>query len=325
MSLLDHPSSPTASRERDRVAGGLEGLLIGDALGVPFEFKQPGALPAPEQIDFEPPASFPRSHAGTPPGTWSDDGAQALCLLASLLYAKRLDLDDFSRRLVDWADRGYLAVDGRVFDIGIQTNRAIAALRGGASWETSGPAHEMANGNGALMRVLPLALWHRGPDAELIALAAEQSRPTHAHPRSRVCCAMLCLWAKRLLESVDAPWDAAARVLRDDATGRDATWRAEVDGILDPGHARSASGSGYVVDTLWSARLALQQGENYAAVVRRAIAFGHDTDTTAAIAGGLAGIRHGLSGIPTSWRAHLRGREILEPILRQLLEALTSG
>lgn len=70
---------------RDRLAGGLQGLLIGDALGVPYEFHDPLDLPPQAQIDFDPPEGFPRSHEGVPPGTWSDDGAQALCLLQSLL------------------------------------------------------------------------------------------------------------------------------------------------------------------------------------------------------------------------------------------------
>ena len=69
----------------DRIEGGLIGLLVGDALGVPYEFSNPAALPSPELIDFTPPSDFARAHQGTPPGTWSDDGAQALCLLDSLL------------------------------------------------------------------------------------------------------------------------------------------------------------------------------------------------------------------------------------------------
>ena len=83
----------------ERIAGGLYGLLIGDALGVPYEFHLPEHLPPREQIEFQPPAGFHRAHSGVPPGTWSDDGAHALCLLASLLYRKTLDIEDLGRRL----------------------------------------------------------------------------------------------------------------------------------------------------------------------------------------------------------------------------------
>jgi ADP-ribosyl-[dinitrogen reductase] hydrolase len=199
---------------RERLEGGLLGLLIGDALGVPYEFHSPADLPPPEEIEFEPPAGFRRAHSGEPPGTWSDDGAQALALLASLLDCGQLDLEDFGRRLVAWYDTGYLAVDGWVFDVGLQTTQAIVQLKSGISADKAGPAEERANGNGSLMRVLPLALWHKGTDEALVADAQRQSRVTHGHLRSRVCCALYCLWARRTLEATPDAWVAAVTTLR---------------------------------------------------------------------------------------------------------------
>src|SRR5918912_843375 len=98
----------------DRLEGGIFGLLIGDALGVPYEFHDPSNLPAPAEIEFTPPVHFPRSHARVPPGTWSDDGAHTLALLASLLDHDELDLQDFAMRLVAWYETGYMAVGGQV-------------------------------------------------------------------------------------------------------------------------------------------------------------------------------------------------------------------
>ncbi|HEX7816134.1 ADP-ribosylglycohydrolase family protein [Dyella sp.] len=302
----------------DRLAGGLEGLLIGDALGVPYEFHPPRSLPPMAQIDMDPPAGFQRAHAGTPPGTWSDDGAQALCLLASLLAHGKLRLVDFAQRLVNWADWGYMAVDGRVFDIGVQTRQAIDALRSGVSPKEAGPAGEYANGNGALMRVLPLALWHTGSDGQLIAMAARQSLPTHGHARSAVACAMLCLWARAELYVKTQTWSYAASLLR--GMGPSAGLPTdEIEHVLSPAHRERAGGSGYVLDTLWSARVAIEDTGNYADAVRWAVALGHDTDTTAAVTGGIAGIRYGLEGIPIDWRQRLRGRELLDPLKQQLL------
>src|SRR5260370_10933141 len=165
--------------QAERIEGGLVGLVVGDALGVPFEFHAPEELPGGDEIEFTPPPDFQRAHGRTPPGTWSDDGAQALCLLDSLLACGRFDAEDFGRRLVRWYEEGYLAVDNRVFDVGITTSRALQAIRAGTPALHAGPNHESANGNGALMRVLPLALWHQGPDAGLIADAQTQSRVTH--------------------------------------------------------------------------------------------------------------------------------------------------
>jgi ADP-ribosylglycohydrolase len=78
-------------------------------------------------------------------------------------------------------------------------------------------------------------------------------------------------------------------------------------------------GSGYVVDCLISARQAMQC-QSYEAVVKAAIALGHDTDTTACVAGGLAGIRDGIAAIPARWLSAMRGRSIAQPLLQRLLE-----
>ncbi len=300
----------------ERLAGGLLGLLIGDALGVPYEFHSPTALPPLDQIEMEAPRGFRRAHGGTPPATWSDDGAQALVLLASLLERGELELEHFAAGLVAWYTRGFMAVDQRVFDVGIQTQQALSALQRGTPPHLAGPTQAQANGNGSLMRVLPLALWHRGPDEALVADARRQSLVTHGHLRSQLCCALYCLWARRLLEGEDAGWEVAASTLRA-LYGEGTPERHELDEQILPD--REAGGSGYVLDTLHSARWALDQGEGYEAVVKLAISLGHDTDTTACVAGGLAGILYGKQAIPMRWRQALRGQELIEPLLAGLL------
>lgn len=309
----------------DRIEGGLLGLLIGDALGVPYEFHGPEAIPPIDAIELEPPASFRRAHAGTPPGTWSDDGAQAMCLAASLIERGHLDLDDFAERLLRWWTDGYMAVDGRVFDIGVQTQLAFQALAGGADPERSGPADEYDNGNGALMRVLPLALWHRGDDGALIADAMASSRPTHGHARSQLCCALYCVWARRLLDggSLEAAWAEATARVRGHAEQADQAEQADELlaelAVIDPAREPGGGGSGYVVDCLHSARLALARGRDYESTVKAAVALGNDTDTTAAVAGGIAGIVYGAASIPARWLRALRGNGLHQPILDGLL------
>ena len=253
------------------------------------------------------------------PGTWSDDGAQALILLDSLLNRKGLDLAHFASGLRRWLMEGFYAVNRSVFDIGAQTSTAINRLGMGVPAEASGPSGEHQNGNGALMRVLPLALWHRGEDSELVALAARQSLPTHGHPRSGIACAVYCLWARATLEDASDPWMDAVKRFRT-ASGDAGFPQAEVEHVLDPGNGAKAKGSGYVVDTLWSAKAAIEQTNDYESCVRRAIAFGHDTDTTAAVAGGIAGLRYGVDGIPARWRESLHGRDLYSPLMERLIE-----
>ncbi len=303
----------------ERLEGGLYGVLIGDALGVPYEFHLATEIPPAGQIEFEPPARFRRSYNGVPPGTWSDDGAQALVLLASLLDCGRLDLEDLGRRLVAWYDEGYLAVDGHVFDVGLQTTRAIVQLKNGIPAKEAGPAEERANGNGSLMRVLPLALWHRGTDEALVADAQRQSRVTHGHVRSQVCCALYCLWARRTLQADPEPWPDAVKALR--AIYRPGSPESsELEGTIRPDEFVKGTGGGYVVDCLRSARWAVEQG-NYEQVVRAAIELGDDTDTTACVAGGIAGVRDGIAAIPERWRKNLRGQDLVRPLMERLRQA----
>lgn len=301
---------------RERIEGGLIGLLVGDALGVPYEFRSPEQLPEADAIEFRPPEGFRPTH-GVPPGTWSDDGALALALLDSLLSRGRLELEDLGRRFLAWRSEGAYAVDGRVFDIGIQTARSLDRLAEGVPPLEAGRALERDNGNGSLMRVLPLALWHDGPDAELVSDACLQSRLTHGHPRSQACCALYCLWARGTLEGSADPWSDAVARFRAAAADR-AGLLAELEKEIRPDRPPEGQGSGYVVDCLHSARLALEAGP-YEAAVKAAVKLGRDTDTTACVAGGIAGLRDGHGAIPARWVEALRGREILDPLRAALL------
>lgn len=303
----------------DRISGGLFGMLVGDALGVPYEFFPPSSLPKYRELEMHPPEWFRRSHARTPPGTWSDDGAQALCLASSLLECDTLDVDDLGKRLLSWFERGYMAVDQRVFDCGAGTKMAFERMNAGVSATFSGGDANENNGNGSLMRVLPLALWHRGSLVDMVKMAHLQSAPTHRHPVSQVCCAFYCLVARAMLcgrDDINQIWDDAERTLRHQYAGNRAFENA-LEQVVESPLRDAPEGKGYVVDSLWTARWALQKGD-YEAVVKHAISLGHDTDTSACIAGGLAGIRDGVAAIPGRWLQLLRGDGWVDPIANQL-------
>lgn len=301
----------------DRIAGGLFGLLIGDALGVPYEFRVAHEIPPFEQIEMQPPLGYQRAHS-VPPGTWSDDGAQALCLLDSLLLKDELDLHDFAQRLVAWYEDGLWAIDNDVFDVGIQTSASLLAIASGMPPEKAGFVRPNGKGNGALMRVLPLALWHRGTDAQLVEDAHRQSVVTHGHLTNQVVSALYCLWARESLQGHDQAdsYRIAVQSLRA-IYGDSSEYRKELESTLCPDDAPVTDGTGYVVYTFNCARLALEE-DSYEKVVKRAIAFGEDTDTNVAVAGGLAGILFGPQGIPERWMNTLRGRDLVAPLLERL-------
>ncbi|TAM54827.1 MAG: ADP-ribosylglycohydrolase family protein [Paraburkholderia sp.] len=308
---------PTMTVSRlNRLRGGLFGLLIGDALGVPYEFHSAASISTLSTIEMTPPPNFERAHEGVPPGTWSDDGAQTLALLDAILRDRELDLDMFADNLLDWFHRGAFTPDGKVFDVGLQTQRAFHQLASGVAPAVAGPIDERDNGNGALMRCLPVIMVATSRE-EVIHLARKQSLVTHGHERSQLCCALYCLTAVGILENMSAA--DAVRAAEDELLERyaDIAEEAELKIALD-GRFDAPQGSGYVVDSFWSAVHCLLSTRNYEDCVKRAIMLGNDTDTTAAIAGGLAGVLYGEDGLPARWLATLRRKEVVEGLLAKL-------
>ena len=309
--LLAPPST------RSRLRGAIYGLLVGDALGVPYEFSSPTELPESGLIEMEPPAGFQRAHLGVPPGTWSDDGAQALHLLKVLLDGDDAIDTRFADGLQAWYTSAELTPDGRVFDIGIQTQEALARLARGVPANQSGPYEERNNGNGSLMRVLPAALLPAADDGVLVGRARRQSLPTHGHARSLLACSLSTLISARLLGGlsfVGALDDAQERLEEMTVNSERDELRILLDGRFD-----APSGSGYVVDCLWSSVAAVLRTRTFEDCVRCAISFGNDTDTTGCVAGGWAGLLYGEEAIPVRWREQLHGKHLVEPLLERLV------
>ena len=307
--------------------GGLYGLLLGDAVGRSFEFKSADQIPPFLQIDMAVfPPNFRQTYPDVPIGTWTDDGSQTLALLHSLTQNNCIDIRDFAGRLCNWLYEGQYTPDGIVFDCGIQTRQALDRIRyHGTSVEDAAGCDEFANGNGALMRVLPIALWHKGSDEEMVRLAIQQGIPTHGHIRSGIVCAFYCLTARRIIQG--RLHYRPDYVLIDLQNCLSPIENQELELILNAPQRKNPQGTGYVVDSFWSAIHALESQNNYADVIRSAIAFGNDTDTTAAIAGGLAGLKYGFDGIPEEWIFLLKGKEIVEelfvPLESRIREQIT--
>lgn len=313
--------------EKSRIKGGLYGLLVGDALGVTYEFHSADSIPPFEEIEMTPPDNFNKTYPNVKAGTWSDDGAQALCLLNSLLENGRFSLTDFSKKLLAWYDTGLWAVDNVVFDVGIQTSEALNVFRNGVSPEMCGNVRPDGKGNGALMRVLPLALWHRGTDLELVNDAHRQCLITHANITNQVCCALYCLVARRLLEGMyfNAALSHSVQNIREIYAdmpdhNEEFEFRLQPD---EPG-IWQGNGSGYVIDSLRSAFMIMREAGCYEDAVKRAVSLGNDTDTTACILGGLAGIAFGYDSIPERWIDTLRQKASVEELLSKLLSCVSN-
>ena len=313
--------------QRERIAGGLYGLLVGDALGVPYEFYEANELPVYEKIEMTPPAGFQKTYPRIAAGTWSDDGAQALCLMDSLLKQGKFSLKAYSDALLAWYEEGFWAVGGVVFDVGIQTADALNAYKRGIPATDCGLMNPEGKGNGALMRVLPLALWHfvqedtdlEKRSRELVRDAHSQCQITHGHLCNQVCCALYCLAAQGLLEGKEAREAIQEGVCALRSIYREQPeYERELEWSVRPDIPWEGRGTGYVVDCLRSAFMILEQASDYEDAIKRAVLLGNDTDTTACVTGGLAGIRYGLRKIPERWLNALKEREKVEVLLAQL-------
>lgn len=282
--------------------------LMADALGVPHEFKAGHEIPPAEQLTLVMPPTYPKTYPGVAYGTWSDDGSQMLCLLESLAANRgSFDLDHFAQLLLRWRNSAWHQSGCQVFDCGLATDAALERIARGVGSADAGGRDVRSNGNGSLMRVLPVALaptlWGISTE-QALDIAMRQSLVTHAHPISQVSCAVYVALAMKLWHDPQADLERACQ----DAVAQVRTLKgarpgmAEALGILVAfGANELPTGGGYVVDTFWSSFRALARADGCLSAIRHAIAYGNDTDTTAVVTGGLAAIRFGIGDIPGDW------------------------
>jgi ADP-ribosylglycohydrolase len=292
-------ASPVIS-QKDRILGGLWGSLVGDALGVPVEFKDRATV----QLD---PVRDMREF-GThrqPRGTWSDDSSMLLCTADSLLNHE-FSLADMGERFVRWMNEGIWTAHGDVFDMGGTTCTALMRIAKGMPAEQAGGLHEDSNGNGSLMRILPAALRFAGEPLEMFSGRLEKvSAITHGHARSRMACVFYGLVVRQLLLG----WQpqAALDSARTEFTGwyeRSAdfsTFRHILEDDLVSLSEGEIVSTGYVLHTLHASLWCLLTTQIFHDCVLKAVNLGGDTDTTGCVAGGLAGVAYGMKSIPADW------------------------
>lgn len=264
----------------DKLKSAVYGLAVGDALGVPVEFMKRGSFRVTGMTGYG-------SH-NQPAGTWSDDTSMTLATCDSIRVLGRVDCDDIRNRFRQWLYNAEYTVDNVVFDVGNTTARALSCGKGGD--------REYSNGNGSLMRILPLAF----TNAEN-KLIGKVSAITHAHTLSKSICIKYVELARALLNGM--PFKDVLTDLGEETAAPAELTESEI------------KSSGYVVDTFRAALWSLATTDNYKDAVLKAVNLGDDTDTVGAVTGGLAGIAYGMDGIPGEWIDKLRGKEIIDRCL----------
>lgn len=286
---------------RDRALGALVGLAVGDAVGTALEFDPKPSEPVIDDMVGGGPF-------GLAPGQWTDDTSMALALADSLLASPDLDAADLMTRFVDWRRNGTYSCTGHCFDIGMATGMALRTFEKTGN-PFAGSTDPRSSANGALMRFAPVAIRHWRDRSKLAAVAAMQTRTTHGSPET--------LEASDILGTLLADLIAGrplGAVLNDAPASR-------IKGKWRGAHRDDIRGTGYVVDALRAAVWAVSRTTSFRSAVLLAANLGDDADTTAAIAGQLAGALYGLEGIPDEWLNRLAWRDRIEDIASRLFDA----
>ena len=276
-----------------KVKDGIIGLIIGDALGVPFEFYSRDELLQNPITGMEGYGTY-----NMPPGTWSDDTSMTLATMQSIVNKKAIDYDDIMNEFVQWMFYDKYTQYNKTFDYGNTTSRALRNYRNGVPIERCGWQDERSNGNGSLMRILPLA-FIKDIDIKTIE---KISALTHGHPRSKMTCVYYIEIAKSMLKrdlTIDEHIEYANYKIQE--YYKDSEELIQFIRIFDNDFSEGIFSSGYVINTIETVIYCLRNTDNFKDALLKTVNLGSDTDTNGAICGGLAGIYYGYDDIPQDW------------------------
>ena len=277
-----------------KVKDGIIGIIVGDALGVPVEFYSRSELEDNPITDMEEYGTY-----NQPRGTWSDDSSMTIATMTSIINKKGIDYTDIMDEFCKWMDDAEHTPRGEVFDIGNTTSRGLNRYKMGSDALNSGGSSTHDNGNGSLMRILPLA-YINGIDYETIE---NVSSLTHAHARSKIACVLYVEIAKSMLSNegltIDEHIEKSNEKIMEYYENNEEL--EHFSRIFNNDFSEGILSGGYVIDTLETVIYCLKNTDNYKDAVLKAVNLGGDTDTNAAICGGLAGIYYGYDSIPIDW------------------------
>lgn len=309
----------------EHIKSALFGVAVGDALGVPVEFLSRETVrknPVTEMTGY-----------GTyhlPPGTWSDDSSLTFCLAEAL--TQDFDLNLIAQNFVRWAHEDFWTARGDVFDIGIATRKAISRIAAGEKPEFTGGTDASSNGNGSLMRILPLLFYLLDkPLNQRFEIIKMVSSITHGHIRSIIACFYYLEFARKIIEGNDkfgiyqslqteiTAFLISISIPVDQISFFDRLLKHNIFELNDD----EIFSSGYVLHTLEAAVWCLLTTNTFTDAVLKAVNLGEDTDTTAAVTGGLAGLLYGWQNIPEKWLNQLARIDDIEDLAVRLSKKIS--
>lgn len=300
------------NRQNNQYLGAIIGHAVGDAMGFPTEFSKREELlknPVIEMIDSP--------DVGQPAGSWSDDTAMEIATIDSFIQKKCFDYKDIMDKWVKWISKSEYTPTGVTFDIGRTCLKAIKKYCNGTAPLQCGSTSINENGNGSLMRILPVALYaysKKLDDISIHKLTNEVSSLTHAHEVSRLGCYIYVQFIICLLKG-NTKQEAYKHIQYLDYSAYDMhslkLYTRILDEQIEVQRLDQIKSTGYIVDTLESAIWIFMNAQHYKEAIIASTNIGGDTDTIGAIVGSMAGIYYGFDSIPSNWLDKLQRKDYL--------------
>lgn len=315
---------------RNKWIDGMMGVVVGDALGMPVQFVSREELRQNPVKTMEGYGTY-----NMPPGTWSDDSSMALATLVSIRENRGIDCNDIMERFVAWNLYGEYTPAGKSFDQGNTCMEAICNYMWKQDTTTCGKTGEWANGNGALMRIMPVCLYAyekmncgAWTEEEAMEQVQQVAALTHNHLRSHIACVMYCYMVRSILDETGTLRERLQK-------GVDDTMRyyhKDISTYVELAHygrlfhldefatckEENIKSTGYVVDSLEAALWSLLTTESLEEALLRAVNLGDDTDTVGAIAGGLAALYYRYESAPEEWRSRIIKPELFVAVCEEM-------
>lgn len=290
-----------------KVENGIIGFVVGDIMGVPVEFNSREKLllnPVTEMLEYG-------TH-NMPKGCWSDDTSMTLATMDSIIKCKEINTNDMADRFIKWYRNGEYTATGIMFDIGTTIQQALVKYQRGIGIASKcGGEREYDNGNGSLMRMLPIAYYCylKGlEDTEILKIVKEVSSITHRHQISILGCyiyvrlAMELLKGKELLQAYQEIKKLDYSYFTEDTIYK---YERILNNDIGLYNINDISSNGYIVSTLEAVIWTLINSKSFNETIIKAINLGEDTDTVGACVGGLAGIYYGIENIKQKWKDNI--------------------
>ena len=305
----------------------LFGISVGDAMGVPVEFISREELSQNPVTDMRAFGTF-----NQPKGTWSDDSSLTFCLAESLLNG--FNLKDIAIKMIQFKDDAYWTAHNEVFDIGVTTILGIEVLEDIIAKndyhlleKLGNMKDELTNGNGSLMRILPIICYVKNkPILKQFEIIWQVSALTHHHIRSAIACLIYVKFAENLINGMNK--NESYQKMQQDMVlffkeysilqAEQKLFERIIIHSIDTYSIDEIKSSGYVLDSLEASIWCLMNTNSYKDAVLKAVNMGHDSDTTASIVGGLAGILYGYESIPNEWMQELARKDQIQILADQL-------